>query len=85
MEPTAAAPIRTVRANLREMDASEVVTSSRFCERQTISWLGLIGACNRVGEGDDDGDLTGVESAWKHEVAAIVIVDVVCGSECDFF
>lgn len=54
------------------MLASEVEASSRFCERQTI---GLIVGCNRTGEGDD-GDLTGVDSAWKHEVAAMVVVDV---------
>lgn len=52
--------MRTVRANLREIDASADATSSRF-EQRTISWLGLLGVCKRWG--DDSDDLVGVESA----------------------
>lgn len=47
-----------------------VVVASCFCERQTMSWVGLMSATCRRGEGDED--LTGVDNAWKHEVAAIV-------------
>ena len=43
-----------------------------------VRWLGLIGVCNRgEEEDDDDDDLVGVDSALKHEVAAIVAVVVV--------
>ena len=38
----------------------------------------MIGVCNRgEEEDDDDDDLVGVDSALKHEVAAIVAVVVV--------
>lgn len=37
-----------------------------------MSWLGLIGAWR---DEDDDDLQAGVERAWKHEVAAMVVVE----------